>query len=75
MRQPGHPDILEAKNAVYISARNKDVKKINDERMPKLEGLEFISMKNYKPRIEKDTDRIAKTSFVDIQLMDLLMGV
>ena len=73
MRQPGHPDILEAKNALYISARNKDVKKINNERMAKLEGHEFISeavhihptMKNYKPRIDKETGRIGKTSFVD----------
>ena len=41
--------------------------------MEKLSGEEFISeaihihqtMKNYKPRIDKDTGRIAKTSFVD----------
>lgn len=73
VRQPTDPDILEAEDALYISAKNKEVKKINDERMAKIKGGEFISeavpihqtMKNYKPRIDQTTGRIAKTSFVD----------
>ena len=73
VRQPKDKDILEVENALYISATNKEVKKINDERMAKLDGDEFEAeavhihptMKNYKPRIDKATGRIAKTGFVD----------
>ena len=43
VRQPSDSDILQAKDALYISAKNKEVKKINDERMGKLSGEEFIS--------------------------------
>ena len=38
VRQPSHSDIVEAKDALYISARNKQVKNINDEHMGKIEG-------------------------------------
>jgi hypothetical protein len=62
-----------AEDALYISATNKEVKKINDERMAKINAVEFIceaihihpTMKNYKGRVDNDTGRIAKTSFVD----------
>ena len=31
VRQPSDSDIIEAKDAIYISAKNKEVKKINDK--------------------------------------------
>ena len=73
VREPKDPDVFDREDALYISATNREVKKINDERMEKIKGCEFVceavhihpTMKNFKPSVNKDTGRVGKTSFVD----------
>ena len=73
IRQPTNSDINNGNDALFIAARNKDVKKFNDEHMLQVDGEEFIleavhihpTMKNYSPKVDKNTGRIGQTSFVD----------
>ena len=41
IRQPTNSDINNGNDALFIAARNKDVKKFNDEHMKQVDGEEF----------------------------------
>ena len=42
IRQPSSPDVNNRNDALFIAARNKDVKKLNDEHMVQVDGEEFV---------------------------------